>query len=173
MIKKLSLLMAASVMALGVVSAEEAGHGHSVSHSHHHHDHHHHHHTCSDDEWTWSSVWCPGSSWTSTKVRRVCCKTTSCPVPTSHNTTITTGSSVPASGCQTVTATLWDLVADTLIICNKYTTECPASFANKATITFSVKAQGEESANAAPGTNTNGMLIGAGLAIAGLVAMFL
>jgi hypothetical protein len=65
------------------------------------------------------------------------------------------------------------LVADTLIICNKYTTECPASFANKATITFSVKAQGEEAANGAAGNGAGSVLIGAGLAAAGLMAMFL
>lgn len=163
MIKKLSILLA-TAMFLGVAMAELDGHGH------HSHSHSHHHPTCTDDEWTWSSVWCPGSSWTSTKIRKVCCKT-SCPVPTSHNTT--SSAVVTATDCQTITATLWDLVADTLIICNKYTTDCPASFASKATITFSVKAQGQESANAAPGSNSNGMLIGAGLAIAGLLALFL
>lgn len=145
----MTFLLVGSIMA-----NDEHGHGH--------HD---------DDEWTWSSVWCPGSSWTSTKIRKVCCKTTSSCPPTETSTQQVTETNSVLGPCQTITATLWDIVADTLIICNKYTTECPDRFSDRATITFSVKQQGGEAANAAADGGLGGMIMGAALAIAGLALM--
>lgn len=157
MIRKLSLLLLIALFGLAIAEGEGYGRGYGQH----------------DDEWVWTTSWCPQStSWTSTRVRRPCTRSI-CSESTVTSLTTVSGSTVILSEpCETITATLWDIHADTLIICHKYTTDCPASFSSKATITFTVKAQAEDEANSAARQNTGGLLIGAGLAFAGLVALF-